>query len=81
MTDINNLHAYLQSAYKPGHSTETALVKVQNNILASIDQHGIIILILLDQSAAFGTIDHDVLFSRMESTLGPTGPALEGFGS
>ena len=72
MTD-NNLHEYLLSAYKPGHSTETALVKVQNDILASIDQHGIVILILLDLSAAFGTIDHDVLFSRMESTLGITG--------
>ena len=78
MTD-NNLHEYLQSAYKPGHSTETALVKVQNDILTSIDQHGIVILILLDLSAAFDTIDHDVLFSRMESTLGITGPALEWF--
>ena len=80
MTD-NNLHEYLQSAYKPGHSTETALVKVQNDILTSIDQHGIVILILLDLSAAFDTIDHDVLFSRMESTLGITGPALEWFRS
>ena len=80
MTD-NNLHEYLQSAYTPGHSTETALVKVQNDILTSIDQHGIVILILLDLSAAFNTIHHDVLFSRMESTLGITGPALEWFRS
>ena len=47
MTD-NNLHEYLQSAYKPGHSTETVLMKVQNGILTSIGQHGIVILILLD---------------------------------
>ena len=59
----------------------TALVKVQNDILTSIDQHGIVILILLDLSAAFDTIDHDMLFSRMESTLGITGPALEWFRS
>ena len=76
MTD-NNLHEYLQSAYKLGHSTETALVKVQNDILTSIDQHAIVKLTLLDLSAAFDTIDHDVLFSRMESILGITGPVLE----
>ena len=50
MTD-NNLHDYLQSVYKPGHSKETELVKVQNDILTSIDQHGIVILTLLDQSS------------------------------
>ena len=78
MTD-NNLQEYLQSAHKLGHSTETSLVKVQNDILTSIDQHGIVNLILLDLSAAFDTIGYDVLFSRMESTLGTTGPALEWF--
>ena len=52
----NNLHEHLQSAYKPGHSTETALVRVQNDILTSIDQHGIVKLVMLDLSAAFNTI-------------------------
>ena len=66
----NNLYEYLQFVYKPGHSTETALVKVQIDILTSSDQHGIDILILLDLSAAFYTSDHDMLFSRMERTLG-----------
>ena len=75
----HNLHEYLQSAYKPGHSTETALVKVQNDILTRIGQHGIVVLILLAISAAFDTIDHDILFYRMESTQGITGPALEWF--
>ena len=77
----NNLHEHLQSAYKPGHSTETALVKVQNDILTSIDQHGIVILVMLDLSAAFDTIDHDILFSRMENILGITGQALASFKS
>ena len=77
----NNLHEHLQSAYKPGHSTETALVKVQNDILTSIDQHGVVILVMLDLSAAFNTIDHDILFSRMENTLGITGQALAWFKS
>ena len=77
----NNLHEHLQSAYKPGHSTETALVKVQNDILTSIDQHRIVILVMLDLSAAFNTIDHDILFSRMENTLGIMGQALAWFKS
>ena len=58
------------------HSTETALVKVQNDILTSIDQHGIVILVMLDRSQAFDTIDHDTLFSRIENTLGIMGQAL-----
>ena len=66
----NNLHEHLQSTYKPGHSTETALLKLQNDILTSIDQYGIVILVMLDLSAAFNTIDHDILFSTMENTLG-----------
>ena len=77
----NNLHKHLKSAYKPGHSTETAPVKVQNDILTSIDQHGIVILVMLDLSAAFYTIDHDILFSRMENILGITGQALAWFKS
>ena len=70
------MHEHLQSAYKPGHSTETALVKVQNDILTSIDHYGAVILVMLDLSAAFDTIDYDILFSRMENTLGITGQTL-----
>ena len=59
-----------------------ALIKLPTHQI-SICEHtdGIVILILLGLSAAFDTIDHDVLFSRMESTLGITGPALEWFRS
>ena len=55
-------------------------MKVQNDILTSIDQHGIVILVMLDLSAAFDTIDHGILF-RMENTLGITGQALASFKS
>ena len=80
MTD-KNIYEYPLLAYKPGHSTEAALVRILNDILTSIDQHRIAVLILLNLSAAFDIIDHDVLFSRTESTLGITGPALEWFRS
>ena len=56
-------------------------MKVQNAILTIIHQHGVVILVMLDLSAAFDTIDHDILFDRMENTLGITGPALEWFRS
>ena len=34
----NNLHSQLQSAYKQQHSTETAVLKVKNDILMSMDE-------------------------------------------
>ena len=84
-TDIhlteNNRLEYLQSANKHGHSTDTTLVKVQNDIFTSIDQHGIVILILLDLSAPCDTIDQEVLFFRMKSALCRSGLALNWFPS
>ena len=50
--DDNNLELY-QSAYKKHHSTETALLKVQDDILRAIDNNCCVILLLLDLSAAF----------------------------
>ena len=58
---VNNLHEEHQSAYKKLHSTETALVKVQNVILQSLGQNEVTVLVLLDLSAAFDTIDHETL--------------------
>ena len=78
---INQLHEPMQSAYRACHSTETALVRVQNDILRTLDQGGAVILVLLDLSAAFDTIDHSILLSRMESILGVKGSALEWFKS
>lgn len=77
----HGLHEVLQSAYKPGHSTETALLRVHNDILTTMDDRGIVILVLLDLSAAFDTIDHDVLLQRMESMVGVKGLALSWFQS
>ena len=54
----NDLNENLQSAYKKHHSCETALLRVQNDILKSIDNKQCVVLLLLDLSAAFDTVDH-----------------------
>ena len=50
-----------QSAYRPGHSTETALLKMMNDILHALDNGDVTVVILLDLSPAFDTIDHNIL--------------------
>ena len=77
----NNLYEEYQSAYRQLHSTETALLRVQNDIQQIVDTDGAAILILLDLSAAFDTIDHDRLLHILESRNGITGPALKWFES
>ena len=57
----NDLDETFQSAYKQLHSTETALVRVNNDILVALDNHQSVILLLLDLSAAFDTVDHGIL--------------------
>ena len=72
----NNLGEELQSAYKKGHSTETALLKVYDNILQQMDNQQVVLLMLLDLSAAFDTVDHTILLNRLEKSFGITGKAL-----
>ena len=77
----HNLFYPLQSAYRAGHSTETALLKIVNDLLTSLDQGKVSILSLLDLSAAFDTIDHSILFQRLEHSFGISGTTLAWFKS
>jgi len=77
----NNLQEIYQSAYKPNHSTETALLRVCNDILLKLDTKQCTILVLLDLSAAFDTIDHTILLQRLAETLGIKKNALAWFDS
>jgi exonuclease III len=72
----NGIMEPFQSAYRKDHSTETALVRVQNDILRSMDKGEAVLLVLLDLSAAFDTIDHKRLLFILEHEVGLVGSAL-----
>jgi len=67
--------ARLQSAYRRGHSTETALLHVMNSVYAAADEKKVTVLVGLDLSAAFDTINRDVLIIRLKSQFGDDGGA------
>ena len=66
----------LQSAYRSGHSTETALLKVKTDILDAMDKQRVTCLIILDLSAAFDTVLHKLLLNWLKYWFGITGSAL-----
>ena len=59
-----------QSAYREFHSTETALIRVHNDITIAVDNQESMILLLLDLSAAFDTVYHGILLSRLSKRFG-----------
>ena len=77
----HNLYNACQSAYRPGHSTETALLKVVNYLFLSLSNGNISVLALLDFSSAFDTIDHPIPVHRLHTDFGFTDSVLQWFSS
>ena len=83
----HNLYNSCQSAYRPGHSTETAvndkqlLTTVVNDLFLSLDKGNISVLALLYFSSAFDTIDNPILEHRLHTDLGSTDAVLQWFSS
>ena len=75
---LDNPH---QSAYKPGHSMETALLAIKNEVHLSLARDEPTALVLLDLSAAFNTIDHNILLGYLKSWFGLGGTVLKWFAS
>ncbi len=78
---MNNLYDKFQSAYRMFYSTETALLRVKNDILNTMDRRNVMLLLLLDLSAAFDTIDHKILLNRLSQRCGINGTCLKWFTS
>ena len=66
----------LQSAYRKFHSTETGLLKVFSDLCKAIDDGNVCLLGLLDLSAAFDTVDYEILLNRLEKSFGIEASAL-----
>ncbi len=77
----NYIYEEFQSGFWLRHSTEIALVKIKNELVLASDQGCISLLVLLDLSAAFDTIDHDILIDRLQNYTGIQGQALRWFRS
>ena len=73
---LNNLHCKYEHGYKKHHSTETLLLRLVNDTLRGLDNNNAIILLLIDLSAAFDTVDIDILLHILESEIGISGTAL-----
>ena len=80
---INSSHTSndYQSAYRKFYSTETALLKIHNDILSSTDDGRVTAMTLLDLSATLDTIDHTILLRILDNWFGVSGKALDWFKS
>uniref|UniRef100_A0A8C7Y916 Reverse transcriptase domain-containing protein n=1 Tax=Oryzias sinensis TaxID=183150 RepID=A0A8C7Y916_9TELE len=72
----NDILEKLQSGFRSHHSTEMALVRVLNDLRSNADMKKVSVLVLLDLSAAFDTVDHSILLNRLHDMVGITGTAF-----
>ena len=79
--ELNNLHAEHQSGYRSNHSCETATLTMYNDLLCITDMKSKVILLLLDLSAAFDTVNHGILISKLKNQFGISGDVLNWFRS
>ena len=79
--DAHNLHSVNQYGYKKNHSTELLLMKVVNDLLLSCDKKIPIVVMFLDLSVAFDTIDQCMLLQILRNEIGVCDLALKWFES
>ena len=72
INDYLRTHSLLnkyRSAYRMLHSTESALLRIQNDIPTALNGKNMVALVMLDLSSAFDTIDNTILFKRLETVF------------
>lgn len=79
--ESNDMFSTFQSAYRKFHSCETAITKISNDIHCFLDNKQFSLLLFLDLSAAFDTVDHETLFSTLENKFGICSIAMKWFKS
>ena len=79
LTENSRLLESFQFSYKVGRSTESALSRGQNDVLRSIDDGMSVVPLMLDLSAAFDTLDHQILLHRLWNRFGIQSAACQGF--
>ena len=72
-----SLYSEVQSGYRPNHSCETLLIRMCDDLNKEIEAGNVVIVVLLDLTAAFDTIDHTVLLEKLIKDYGITGSALQ----
>jgi hypothetical protein len=68
--ELNKLREMMQSAYREYHSTETALLRISHDLLMAMDRKQCILMVMLDLSAAFDTVNHEMLLERLSVRYG-----------
>ena len=79
--ELNQLSPLYQSAYRVSYSCETAIVKLMDDVFKSFDKNSYTVMTFLDFSAAFDTVDHGLLISKLEYKFGIKGIPLKWFKS
>ena len=71
----NNLYSQKQSGSRRHHSTETVLIRIFNDVCCALDDGRNAVLVLLDLSSVFDTVDHEILLELMQTSF--TGKVLK----